>query len=55
MKYSLAIQGHILDSYAFQGISKIAKKSTIRDRDPGSYKKVICPLKPNIYSVDPIV
>jgi len=35
MKYSFANEGQILDSYAFEGISKIVKKSTIRDPESG--------------------
>ena len=35
MKYSFANEGQILDSYAFEGISKIVEKSTIRDAESG--------------------
>lgn len=35
MKYSFANEGQILDSYAFEGISKIVGISTIRDPESG--------------------
>ena len=60
MKYSFANEGQILDSYAFEGISKIVMEiHDPRWQSSASIIKIVCSfkarMKPIIYSVDPAV